>query len=96
MIKEPIRTQSDQAWVDAKRAARMNAVDELPPEIRELVHDYGLNTIKAFWDIGVRKPRHIKHLIETVLDEFSPTRGSFSSQGRRTDIIMERQGGDAS
>lgn len=27
--------------------------------------------------------RHIRHLVETVLDEFSPTRGSSSSQGLR-------------
>ncbi len=70
-------------FVDRKRRARMAMVDEYPAPIRELIHDYGLNTVKAFWDCGVRKPNQIKHMVETVLDEFSPTRGSFSAQGPR-------------
>ena len=35
-------------------------------------------------DVGVEKPKHIRHVVETVLNEFSPTRGSFSAQGIRT------------
>jgi len=64
----------------------MRMVDGLPPEIRELVHQYGLTTVKAFLDLKIREPRHIRHLIETVLNEFSPTRGAFSRQGPTTDM----------
>ena len=63
---------------------RMERIDNLPPEIRKCVHDYGWHVVKSFMDLGVRKPRHIRHLVETVLDEFSPTRGSPSAQGRRS------------
>jgi len=79
-----------QPVVDRRRADRMAAIDRLSPEMRGLVHDYGYTVVKAFLDIGVIKPRHIKHLVETVLDEFSPTRGSFSSQGVRTPYLEVR------
>jgi len=64
-----------------RRVRRMARIDALSPDIRELVHEYGFNIVNGFLDHGVVKPRAIRHLVETVLDEFSPTRGSFSSQG---------------
>lgn len=73
----------DQAWIDEKRRKRMERVDQFDPAIRALVHEYGLCVVQAYWDLGVRKPNHIRHLVETVLDEFSPTRGSRSAQGPR-------------
>src|SRR6187551_2330908 len=82
---------SDQSWIDAKRAKRMDMIDSYPPEIRELIHAYGLNTVKAFLDQGVTKAKAIRHLVETVLDEFSPTRGSFSSQGQRGELIVPKK-----
>lgn len=69
-----------------KRVARMDAVDGLPVELRSLVHEYGYSVVRAFMDIGVRKPKHIRHLVETVLNEFSPTRGSYSIQGLRNNV----------
>lgn len=77
---------ADQARVDAKRAARMEMVDRLTPEQRALVHEYSLYVVKSFMDLGVTKPNHIKHLVECVLDEFSPTRASYSNQGITTDL----------
>lgn len=73
--------------VQQKRQARMAKVDEFDPATRTLIHEYGLNVVTAFVDLGIVKPRHIKHLVECVLDEFSPTRGSFSIQGIRTPIV---------
>jgi len=58
----------------------------MPKELRELVHEYGLTVVLACLDLKVEKPNHIRHLVETVLDEFSPTRGSHSQQGRRSDL----------
>lgn len=66
-----------------RRVARMEAVDRMTPEVRELVHEYGLTVVRACTDLGIIKARHIRHLVETVLNEFSPTRGSASSQGPR-------------
>lgn len=76
-------TAEFQEIVDRRRRVRMAEIDRLPVATRELVHAYGWNTVKAFLDTGVRNPRHIRHLVETVLNEFSPTRGSSSSQGIR-------------
>ncbi len=74
------------AMLQCRRANRMDAIDRQPPEIRELVHEYGWNVVNAFLAMGFKKPKQIRHIVETVLDEFSPTRGSFSSQGRRTNV----------
>lgn len=67
--------------VQARRQNRMAMVDSLSPEIRACIHDYGLNVVLALLDCGVTKPARIRHIVETVLDEFSPTRGSNSYQG---------------
>jgi len=75
-----------QERVQARRIARMEAIDRYPKEIRELVHEYGWNVVHALVDCGVKKPNQMRHIVETVLDEFSPTRGSFSAQGIRTEV----------
>lgn len=73
--------------VDTKRANRMGAIDKLSPELRSLVHDYGYPVVKSLMDVGVTKPKQIKHVVERILDEFSPTRGSFSQQGIRSQLL---------
>ena len=70
-----------QRRIDTKRQARMDRVDGMPDELRRLVHEYGLTVVTALLDVGVTKPKRIRHVVETVLNEFSPTRGCFSSQG---------------
>lgn len=72
--------------IEAKRRKRMAAIDALPVDVRALVHEYGFNVVKTLLDLGVTKPKHIRHVVETVLDEFSPTRGAFSRQGIRTEV----------
>jgi hypothetical protein len=62
----------------------MAQIDRMSPELRELVHEYGYTVVRAFLDCGVEKPKQIRHLVENVLNEFSPTRGSFAAQGIRT------------
>lgn len=80
-----------QVKVQAKRVKRMNEIDQFDPATRTLIHAYGFNIVKAFSDLGVKKPSQIKHLVEMVLDEFSPTRGSYSIQGVRTQIDDTRR-----
>lgn len=75
-----------EARVQENRRNRMARIDAMSPELRELVHAYGLAVVETCTALGVTKHRHIRHLVETVLDEFSPTRGSFSRQGKRTDV----------
>lgn len=72
--------------VAEKRGARMHEIDKLPRDIRELVHDYGYTTVRALMDVGIRKSNHIRHVVETILNEFSPTRGTYSNQGIRKDV----------
>ena len=70
--------------IERRRVIRMDTIDRLPSEVRECVHDYGWHVVKTIMDLGVKKPKHIRQIVETVLDEFSPTRGSASAQGTRS------------
>jgi hypothetical protein len=72
--------------VTKKRAKRMGEIDALDPTTRALVHDYGYTVVKTIRDVGVTKPAQIRHVVETILNEFSPTRGSYSRQGIRTEV----------
>lgn len=45
---------------------RMSYVDELPPRLREVVHEHGLAIVKAFIECGVTDPKRINHLVNTV------------------------------
>lgn len=67
--------------VHARQQKRMAQVDSYSPEIRACIHDYGLTVVRALLDCGVTKDNRIRHIVETVLNEFSPTRGSYSYQG---------------
>ncbi len=71
--------------VDNRRRVRMERVDAMSPALRACVNEYGLCLVEAFLQVGVTKPRHIRHIVEMTLNEFSPTRGSFSAQGVRAD-----------
>lgn len=83
-----------QAYVDGKRIKRMATIDGMPADLRALVNDYGLNIVQQFLNFGIRNPKQIRHLVETVLDEFSPTRGTFSGQGLRV-ALLDRNGSAA-
>lgn len=76
-----------QELADCKRQKRMDVIDAYPGPIRELIHDYGLHVVQTLMDVGVTKPKHIRHVVERILDEFSPTRGSYSKQGIRTEVV---------
>ena len=42
------------------------AVDRLPANVRELVHDYGFNVVTQFLNAGIKSPATIRLLIRTV------------------------------
>lgn len=67
--------------VERRRQSRMAVVDGYPAELCELVHEYGLNVVQAFVQHKIGTPRIMRHLIDTVLSELSPVRGSSSHQG---------------
>jgi hypothetical protein len=79
----PYAGLSFQENVERRRVNRMAAIDALSPDQRGLVHDYGFTVVKTLMDQGITKPSVIRHIVETVLNEFSPTRGSSSLQGVR-------------
>lgn len=74
-----------QEIVSRRMQHRMSQIDNLPSDVRACVHEYGWTVVRALLDVGVKKPKQIRHIVETVLNEFSPTRGSYSAQGRRGD-----------
>lgn len=57
----------DRDYAAHQRAvARMARIDDLPPSLRECVHEYGWTIVNAFLQAGVRKAKHIHHVIATV------------------------------
>lgn len=74
------------AIIDRRRRDRMHVIDNMPVELRKCVHEYGLCVVKAFLDVGLTKPKQIRHLTETILNELSAVRGSSSSQGTQPDL----------
>lgn len=71
-----------QVVVDERRRNRMAQFDGLDSSLRQLANEYGWTVVKSFLDLNIRKAAHIRHLVETVLNEFSPTRGANSLQGQ--------------
>lgn len=67
-----------------RRRARMDVIDQMTPELRQLVNEYGNHLINQYLNMGVTKPNKIRHLIEETLNELSPIRGSNSYQGNHT------------
>lgn len=47
---------------------RMEKIDSLAPDVRELVHEFGWTVVNAFLTHGVTKARIIRHLIMMVVD----------------------------
>lgn len=52
----------------ARRAKRMARIDAMPPDIRACVHDFGLTIVQAMLEAGVKKAKHIRHIVRTVRD----------------------------
>jgi hypothetical protein len=64
--------------MNEKRQKRFAEIDNLSPEMRKVVHEWGWTVVKNFIDCGVTKPKHIRHLVNLVLDE--TVRGGGSKQ----------------
>lgn len=73
-------------FIALKRAKRFKNIDNLSPELRALANEYGYHVVDNLMRVGVTNPKHITHIIEMILDEFSPTRRSYSKQGLRQQI----------
>lgn len=41
------------------------ATDAMPPDLRAVVHEFGFPIVDAFLTLGIRQPRHIRHLVTT-------------------------------
>lgn len=59
---------------------RMDRIDALPKEVREVIHEHGLTVVDALLAAGVTKARTMRHLISTIRQGSSAwgngTRGS--------------------
>lgn len=96
-----MRTREEtEIYAQEKRKIRMKIYDDQCPEVRQLINEYGFTLVHTFSCCGVTKAKHVRHLIERVLDEMSPTRGSGSLQGatshgarKMTEDHLRRTGG---
>jgi hypothetical protein len=50
-------------YLTDRALAGLNRVDEMPPQLRACVHEFGLEIVSAFVQIGITEPRHIRHLV---------------------------------
>lgn len=72
-------TQEEQdALAEERRNKRMKRVDDMSPELRRCVHEYGLTIVDACLNLGVKKPGQIRHLVTTI-------RNGSSEVGKRYD-----------
>lgn len=77
-------------------ARRMAYVDSLPPEVRECVHEFGVDIVRAFLDHGVTRPKSIRHLVKTILFEMTgsqPTNYTDKAQMDRRAAVWLAGGG---
>lgn len=51
---------------------RMEIVDQLPPDVRRFVHEFGWNITKEFMAAGIKNPKTMKHLINIILGDMRP------------------------
>jgi hypothetical protein len=51
----------------ARARKRMARVDNMQPDLRAIVHEYGLEIVQEFLNVLGARPKTIKHLIDTVL-----------------------------
>jgi hypothetical protein len=78
-MSEALRTEGGD-FMDSTLATirkRQREIDNLPPETRALVHEFGWGIVSAFLDVGIKKPSIIRHLVETTM------RGAYETRERR-------------
>lgn len=83
MKHQPRAGETFEEAVQRRRVARMDVVDSLPPEVRKLIHEFGLHLVEQFGYRGITDPARVRHLVSVVLKEVHPLVGSSSSQGQR-------------
>lgn len=69
--KDGVDIGSEEKYTDLKRRAekRMAQIDALPPNVREIVHEYGWDPVKLLLDLGAKSPRQIEHIIKACRGE---------------------------
>lgn len=51
------------ASIGERRLRQIAEVDELPPSLRALIHEFGYPIVRAMAQCGVTDPRHIRELV---------------------------------
>lgn len=49
-----------------KRLSALAAIDSMPRDLRECVHDFGLPIVSVLTKHGVRNPRHIREIVREI------------------------------
>ncbi len=77
---------------EIRRERRMHQIDNLTPELRAVVNEWGWTIVDNFMRCGVKKANRIEHLINVVLNETRAPRGlSASCQGPRRGLGKPKQ-----
>lgn len=72
--KIAIESPDYNASVVKRARERMARVDQFPPDVRALVHEFGLEVVQEFWNHNIRRPNAMRHLIETVQGKYADGR----------------------
>lgn len=65
-----------------KRKNRFKEIDNLSPEMRKVVHEWGYAIVKNFMNCGVVKPKHIRKKMENWLE--------YAKEAEITDDAVDR------
>lgn len=70
-MRAPVELMSDAHLSEIKRRAedRFRVIDNLSPEVRAIVHEYGWAAVKCLMDLGVTTPLRLRHAIKTIRGE---------------------------
>lgn len=59
-------TEDDLQVVKERAEKRFRVIDNLPREVRELVHEYGWEAVKLLMELGAKSPGQMRHIIKTI------------------------------
>lgn len=78
-----------------KIVTRMEKIDALPKEVRELIHEFGFTVVTAFLDQKIVKANIIRHLIEQVqrgsVDVGTGIGGVGATQNGRNMVVIPKE-----
>jgi hypothetical protein len=76
-----------------KRLAALDQTDDMPAELRAVVHEVGLPLVRIFMECGVTKPQHIRALVTACWLNAQGHTNRQPGLPAQIDALLIRQGG---